>query len=409
MGRPTQPAPLPPSPSVQCMCILVSGTPPAAYRFKCYILANMAARRLLPAVLAIAALAALSGAAAMTLGGVQVSQYRDKNEAMGAATQLRSLLTAPAGSIGRRRIREMYSKCSGSQRSDDRRWKACVENLNKLVTHNLNRTSTYWRGINGFSRFSYSQLADKYLMKGVRLRSRPRTTSAVHTSAVDPGGIASWKNWEKENKSRAILDGANYPDYSEQQLLDCVAQPSYRSAGCNGGFVDDALDYISNNFIATEERYPYSERAGRCNAAGIDKTGSITLRSGYRTLWGRDDIMRAVSNEGPVVVYFLLVARSSPTLTSATAASPASAAAKWRASSASPSQPQPAASSPSKPQPAASSASPSQPQPATSPTSPSSTTAFSATPLSATAGPPSIQLDCGLFLAASTGFTEAAG
>lgn len=67
---------------------------------------------------------------------------------------------------------------------------------------------------------------------------------------------------------------------------------------------DDAFSYISSSFVLTEDSYPYTEKQGKCLAGVADRTDAVTLqRPGSSTLWGRDEIMRAVSNQSPVVVY----------------------------------------------------------------------------------------------------------
>ena len=39
---------------------------------------------------------------------------------------------------------------------------------------------------------------------------------------------------------------SSYPiDLSEQQVLDCVAGQSYRSKGCQGGYLDEVFDYAA--------------------------------------------------------------------------------------------------------------------------------------------------------------------
>ena len=47
---------------------------------------------------------------------------------------------------------------------------------------------------------------------------------------------------------------------SEQQCLDCAVD----GGGCNGGFIDDCLNYAEGEAIDTLAQYPYSGFSGTC-------------------------------------------------------------------------------------------------------------------------------------------------
>lgn len=63
-------------------------------------------------------------------------------------------------------------------------------------------------------------------------------------------------------------------NYSEQDLVDCSG--TYGNAGCNGGWMDSAFEYIIDHGIAMTSAYAYTGRDGTCK--NVARTKPI---SGY--------------------------------------------------------------------------------------------------------------------------------
>ncbi|KAL4334670.1 hypothetical protein GQ457_07G015190 [Hibiscus cannabinus] len=87
---------------------------------------------------------------------------------------------------------------------------------------------------------------------------------------------------------------------SEQQLLDCSRNGVNR--GCNGGWMMDAFEYITQNQgITTEQSYPYEGKQETCDSEKhIDKVASI---NGYQMVPANDEeaLLKAVAKQ-PVSV-----------------------------------------------------------------------------------------------------------
>ncbi|CAO2151973.1 unnamed protein product [Urochloa humidicola] len=83
---------------------------------------------------------------------------------------------------------------------------------------------------------------------------------------------------------------------SEQQVLDCSTNGKN---GCDGGFMDNAFQYMINNGgITTEDAYPYTAAQGMCQS-----TQPMVTISGYQDVPSNDEgaLATAVANQ-PVSV-----------------------------------------------------------------------------------------------------------
>ncbi|KAF0290773.1 Digestive cysteine proteinase 2 [Amphibalanus amphitrite] len=96
-----------------------------------------------------------------------------------------------------------------------------------------------------------------------------------------------------------VIAGNSLTSLSEQQIMDCSW--AYGNQGCNGGWMDQAFDYIkANGGVQTEASYPYTAADGTCQAT---PPYAATV-SGYTDIAGGDEdaLADAVANVGPVAV-----------------------------------------------------------------------------------------------------------
>lgn len=96
----------------------------------------------------------------------------------------------------------------------------------------------------------------------------------------------------------AGFNGSSLVQLSEQNLVDCVK----KDAGCNGGFMKDALDFVAEeDGIDDEKSYPYEARTRKCRfnpdkVAFSDQGGAI-LPTG-----DEEALKKVVATYGPVSV-----------------------------------------------------------------------------------------------------------
>ena len=67
--------------------------------------------------------------------------------------------------------------------------------------------------------------------------------------------------------------------FSEQQLVDCCNDTvggCYKSYGCEGGTMDEALTYTQTYDLMTESDYPYTAQDGSCQYAGTGTGAGYT-------------------------------------------------------------------------------------------------------------------------------------
>ena len=87
---------------------------------------------------------------------------------------------------------------------------------------------------------------------------------------------------------------------SEQNLVDCSG--AYGNEGCNGGWMDQAFEYIkNNNGIDTEASYPYQAEDEPCRFKAADVGATCT---GYVDVAHKDEmaLQKASADIGPISV-----------------------------------------------------------------------------------------------------------
>jgi len=86
-------------------------------------------------------------------------------------------------------------------------------------------------------------------------------------------------------------------DLSEQQLVDCDKD---QDQGCNGGWMDNAFQYLQSHGIEREADYPYTARDGKCKYN--DSKGVFKVASFKDISQNESEIQRVLVENGPLSV-----------------------------------------------------------------------------------------------------------
>jgi len=193
-------------------------------------------------------------------------------------------------------------------------------NIETIRLHNTGANASWTMGLNEFADLSFEEFKGKYFgydhvereynrsknYHKVGSNAAPtsidwRTSNAV-TPIKDQGQCGScWAFSATGSMEGAwVLQGGHtLVSLSEQQLNDC--SDAYGNAGCNGGLMDYAFEYvIANGGICAESAYPYKGVDATC----VKTCENVVTISGYKDIPSGDEtsLLNAVGSVGPVSV-----------------------------------------------------------------------------------------------------------
>ncbi|XP_027356953.1 low-temperature-induced cysteine proteinase-like [Abrus precatorius] len=200
----------------------------------------------------------------------------------------------------------------------EKRFEIFKDNLKFIDEHNA-ENRTYKVGLNRFADLSNEEYRTKYLGAKIDLRvARPSNRYAPRVGDKLPKSI----DWRKKGAVVRVKDQGNCGScwafsaiaaveginkivtgdlisLSEQELVDCDRTVN---AGCDGGLMDYAFEFIINNGgIHTEESYPYRGVDGICDR--YKKNVGLVTIDAYEDVPAYDELAlkKAVANQ-PVSV-----------------------------------------------------------------------------------------------------------
>jgi hypothetical protein len=103
-------------------------------------------------------------------------------------------------------------------------------------------------------------------------------------------------------ESAYFLNKSKLVDLSEQNVLDCSSNSKYGNAGCGGGWMNSAFQYmIDNKGVDTESFYPYKAVQQTCNYnsnyIGATISKYVTIPKGNEAA-----LTEAIALKGPITV-----------------------------------------------------------------------------------------------------------
>eukprot|EP00286_Rhodomonas_abbreviata_P009199 CAMPEP_0181322596 /NCGR_PEP_ID=MMETSP1101-20121128/19313_1 /TAXON_ID=46948 /ORGANISM="Rhodomonas abbreviata, Strain Caron Lab Isolate" /LENGTH=337 /DNA_ID=CAMNT_0023430521 /DNA_START=29 /DNA_END=1042 /DNA_ORIENTATION=- len=204
-----------------------------------------------------------------------------------------------------------------------------ADNFDLIEKHN-SEGHTYKYGLNKFSHLSFNEFIDEVKIGGTRAPNlRRRTTGAgLHNAPADKTSTPSSIDWVEKGavtdvkdqgscgscwsfSTTGSLEGAYQIKYgslkafSEQELVSCDTGGA--DAGCNGGWMDDAFDFVkSNGGLTTEDAYPYTSgstgKSGSCTTSGYTNDANVAPSSYTDVKAGDVDAMASAVAQQPVSI-----------------------------------------------------------------------------------------------------------
>ncbi|KAL0383558.1 UNVERIFIED_CONTAM: Senescence-specific cysteine protease SAG39 [Sesamum calycinum] len=178
---------------------------------------------------------------------------------------------------------EQYGRVYKNDEERAMRFKIFKDNVEFIEAFNEAGSRPYKLGINAFADLTNEEF--KGARNGLfKVQKLPKVASFKYENV---SGLASSMDWRKKGAVTPVKDQGQCGScwafsaiaategiheittgklisLSEQEIVDC--DKTNQDQGCEGGFMEDAFDFIiSNKGIASESTYPYHATDGTCN------------------------------------------------------------------------------------------------------------------------------------------------
>jgi len=217
-----------------------------------------------------------------------------------------------------------YSKTYATPVEEAHRMAIFADHVRRINEHNVKYAagqSTFEVGVNAFCDLTTEEFLGFYT--GAKRSAQPSPNATRFLAPSNLGALPDDVDWRTKGYVTAVkdqaqcgscwafsatgsLEGQHFKktntlvSLSEQNLVDCSTAQG--NQGCNGGWMDQAFDYIkANKGIDKEASYPYEARDGKCryNAANVGATCT-----GYTDIgqYNEAELQTAVATVGPISV-----------------------------------------------------------------------------------------------------------
>jgi C1A family cysteine protease len=193
---------------------------------------------------------------------------------------------------------EKFNKTYTTFKEFKTRFTIFKQNFMEILEHNLNFTHTFSMGVNQFTDLTADEFRQNYVgtrRYDVHSKNYEVGSYGCKTFLSNAVGTPSSIDWRSKNavssvkdqgqcgscwtfSSTGAVEGAwaistgKLLNLSEQELVDCATGFSYGSHGCNGGQMEGAFKYVSENGLCSLSSYPYT--SGETKTEGSCQTCS---------------------------------------------------------------------------------------------------------------------------------------
>ena len=225
-------------------------------------------------------------------------------------------------------FQERFSKRYSNLQELESRFSVFKKNFIEILAHNADYTQNFTLGVNQFTDLTPEEFKYQYVSGLMAKEDEDEDNLALYgcksfsSSAIDTPVSIDWRTKGAVNPVRdqgqcgscwafsatGAIEGAwaiskgQLMDFSEQELVDCATGFHYGSHGCNGGQMDGAFKFVSENGQCAETSYPYTSGVSK-TSGNCQKCSSVSKISSCSDVKANDQIsLKGAVSQQPVAI-----------------------------------------------------------------------------------------------------------